>query len=349
MFTLVPHTIHETQPLDTAVYGPLKYNWQSVCHDYIQSHPGRVIAKYQFSKLFSKVWLSTIVPGNIISGFKHCGVYHFNLRAVLDHDPCNDVSITDEVTHDGTSENSQLEEDTDSASVSFTAEEELKYSTRFAEGYNLYDPKYVAWLKVSHPEEDFSRFLSLSEYFPDAVTSDELSVIEPCYLVSISTQCVDVSSVSSCITSTPRTVSSTSATVSTLNINTHVMSPVEASMESSTTFTSVPSSSTQSTPLVGTAVVHTSSTVLNSPNLAVAPNASIQLIYLFQFLPEVQIQGSLSYQLPVQVLSQCPLLRFPSQALPQVLLSFDTQHRYPVCQCHVKVPCSVCTCIHSKG
>ena len=131
MFTLGPHTTHETQPLDTAVYGPLKSNWKSVCHDYIQSHPGRVITKYQFSKLFSKAWLSTIVPGNIISGFKHCGVYPFNPRAVLDHDPCNDVSIANEVTHEGTSENSQLEEDTDSASVSFTftAEEQLKYST----------------------------------------------------------------------------------------------------------------------------------------------------------------------------------------------------------------------------
>ena len=65
------------------------------------------------------------------------------------HDPCNDVSITDEVTNDGTGENSKFEKDTDSSSVSFTftAEEELKYSTRFAEGYNLCDPKYVAWLK----------------------------------------------------------------------------------------------------------------------------------------------------------------------------------------------------------
>ena len=30
----VPHTIHETQPLNTAVYGPLKSNWQSVCHNH---------------------------------------------------------------------------------------------------------------------------------------------------------------------------------------------------------------------------------------------------------------------------------------------------------------------------
>jgi len=39
MFTLVPHMTHETQPLDTAVYGPLKSNWQSICHDYITVKP----------------------------------------------------------------------------------------------------------------------------------------------------------------------------------------------------------------------------------------------------------------------------------------------------------------------
>ena len=60
MFTLVPHMTHKTQPLDTVVYGLLKSNWQSVCQDYIQYHPGSVIMKYKFSKLFSKAWLSTL-------------------------------------------------------------------------------------------------------------------------------------------------------------------------------------------------------------------------------------------------------------------------------------------------
>ena len=46
IFTLVPHTTHKMQPLDTAVFGPLKNNWSEACHEYIQSHPGRVITKY---------------------------------------------------------------------------------------------------------------------------------------------------------------------------------------------------------------------------------------------------------------------------------------------------------------
>jgi len=181
----------------------------------------------------------------------------------------------------------------------------------------------VARLKVNHPEEHSSHFLSLSEYFPDAVTLDKLSVLELCSPTSISTECVDLSSASPCITSTPRTVSSTLNTVSTIGINTHLMSPAEVSMESNTTFTSFPSSSTQSTPLVGTAAVHTQYS-LKYPKLT----CSTQWKYWVDIpcSTQMQIQVSLLHQHPEQVLSQCPLLRSPSQALPQVLLLHQFRH-----------------------
>ena len=88
IFTLVPHTTHEMQPLDTTVFGPLKNSWQEACHNFIQALPGRVITKYQFNEIFSTAWLKSMTPANIISGFKTCGVYPFNPKAVLDHDPC---------------------------------------------------------------------------------------------------------------------------------------------------------------------------------------------------------------------------------------------------------------------
>ena len=34
LFTLVPHTTHKMQPLDTAVFGPLKTSWQDVWDGY---------------------------------------------------------------------------------------------------------------------------------------------------------------------------------------------------------------------------------------------------------------------------------------------------------------------------
>ena len=34
----------------------------------------------------------------------------------------------------------------------FSVEEELRYARRFEEGYDLFDSRYEAWLKVNHPE-----------------------------------------------------------------------------------------------------------------------------------------------------------------------------------------------------
>ena len=74
IYILVPHTTHEMQPLDAAVFGPLKCTWQEACHNYVQSHPGRIITKYHFNEIFSKAWLKSLVPANVFSGFKTCGI-----------------------------------------------------------------------------------------------------------------------------------------------------------------------------------------------------------------------------------------------------------------------------------
>jgi len=37
-----------------------------------------------------------MVPANIISGFKICGIYLFNAKEVLDHDPTKEISIEDD-------------------------------------------------------------------------------------------------------------------------------------------------------------------------------------------------------------------------------------------------------------
>jgi len=57
IFTLLSHTTRELQPLDTAVFGPLKKNRHEECHKYVQSHPGRLITKYYFNEIFAKAWL----------------------------------------------------------------------------------------------------------------------------------------------------------------------------------------------------------------------------------------------------------------------------------------------------
>ena len=54
IFTLVPHTTHELQPLDTAVFGPLKKKRYEECHMYVQSHPGRIITNIISMRFFLK-------------------------------------------------------------------------------------------------------------------------------------------------------------------------------------------------------------------------------------------------------------------------------------------------------
>ena len=37
-------------------------------------------------------------------------------------------------------------------SLTFSTEEEMRYSVRFEEGYDLYDKRYESWLKINHPD-----------------------------------------------------------------------------------------------------------------------------------------------------------------------------------------------------
>ena len=45
LFCLPPHTTHDSQPLDTSVFGPLKKHWSDVCHMELQANPGMVVNK----------------------------------------------------------------------------------------------------------------------------------------------------------------------------------------------------------------------------------------------------------------------------------------------------------------
>lgn len=165
LFCLPPHTTHESQPLDASVFGPLKQHWSEACHDYIATHPGRVLTKYQFSPLLSTAWTATMTPQNITSGFRRCGIYPFNRDAIK----CNEIGTLSKVSEedinrsdpndDCPSENESnpstshaVPETSWHDPASFTVEQEALYQTRFEEGYDLHDPDYTRWLQYYHPE-----------------------------------------------------------------------------------------------------------------------------------------------------------------------------------------------------
>ena len=156
LFCLPPHTTHESQPLDTTVFGPLKQHWRSVCHEYMQSNPGKLVTKYQFSPLLNKAWMLTMTPSNICSGFKKCGIYPFNPNAIK----CDLVASSD-VNNDGCGG-----ENDDAGSASdgdegdnlpneseFSADKVELFQRRHEEGYDLYDPEYIRWLELHHPAD----------------------------------------------------------------------------------------------------------------------------------------------------------------------------------------------------
>ena len=162
LFCLPPHTTHESQPLDTTVFGPLKRNWQSVCHQYMQSNPGKIVTKYQFSALLNKAWMLTMTPSNICAGFRKCGVYLFNSNAI----DCGLMSSS--TVDDGGDSSSYRDRDDDGDGGNaneggvgdnlengseFSAEKELLFQQRHEEGYDVYDPEYVRWLEVHHPAD----------------------------------------------------------------------------------------------------------------------------------------------------------------------------------------------------
>ena len=153
LFTLIPHTTHEMQPLDTSVFAPLKKHWQDACHSFTQKHPGTVISKYTFTPLLAEAWSKTMNINAIANGFKFCGVYPFNREIVLKRVSTNTVSASTSTplptaieapSHDSDKENH----------IQFTVEQEERFKRRLAEGYDLPDPEYELWLRTQMPNND---------------------------------------------------------------------------------------------------------------------------------------------------------------------------------------------------
>ena len=90
VFTLPPNTTHHTQPLDKSIFGPLKQSWKHICHDYLVSHPGKIISRYNFSALFARAWLSTMTPNNCIAGFRTTGIIPLDRDVIIGRLSCEE-------------------------------------------------------------------------------------------------------------------------------------------------------------------------------------------------------------------------------------------------------------------
>lgn len=82
--TIPPHTSHRLQPLDIAVYGPIKKYFEIEVNTFQKQHPGRIINQYDIAKLFSGAYLKGATPANAISGFRASGIHPFNSHIIGD-------------------------------------------------------------------------------------------------------------------------------------------------------------------------------------------------------------------------------------------------------------------------
>ena len=207
---LPPHTTHESQPMDSSVFGPLKKNWTAICHDFQLQNPRAVITKYNFSKLFAQAWLKFLSAQNLISGFKKCGIYPFDCTAIeiIDDNytsPIQPSNHTENISDDCPTEPANNDEvisgysptkptnNNEFACSSFSTELAIanvdepiteamasKFERRFEEGYNLPDPIYQKWLALNHPEVNKYNTPHgfLVDFFPDASIPDPAIIVE---------------------------------------------------------------------------------------------------------------------------------------------------------------------------
>ena len=76
---------------------------------------------------------------------------------------------------DGGSDIQATELESGNYELDFSMEEELLYTRRFDEGYDVFDEKYVQWLKVHHPEKVASKNVVQLSDLPIPVSQQSIS------------------------------------------------------------------------------------------------------------------------------------------------------------------------------
>ena len=156
IFALPPHTTHLSQPLDRGCFAPLKVAWRDVCHQYMADNPGKVVTRYNFSKLLSKAWMTAMTMANITSGFRVTGVYPVNrdaidLPAVSAQQSLPEATGLAYIPLYSPAKRPLSVPSTPSIPV-FSEEELLRFQTRFENGYDIKtDERYNRWLQMYHP------------------------------------------------------------------------------------------------------------------------------------------------------------------------------------------------------
>lgn len=90
---LYPNTTHILQPLDVAVFFPLKCHWKKELRTWRLEHDGREIRKQDVPNLLNSILTKISFKTTIINGFRKCGLYPYEPNNV-DYSKCVNRSST---------------------------------------------------------------------------------------------------------------------------------------------------------------------------------------------------------------------------------------------------------------
>lgn len=99
------HATHILQPLDVAVFFPLKQKWKTLVRNLRIENEGNDIQKHQVPSLLSRIINEVDFTATIKSGFKTCGLYPFDENAV-NYTKC----IQENKQHGGTNTQREISE-----------------------------------------------------------------------------------------------------------------------------------------------------------------------------------------------------------------------------------------------
>lgn len=86
LLTYPPHCTHKLQPLDRAVFGPVKKAVNTTCDNWMRSNPGKVMTIYDVPGIVKSAFEIAVTPRNVSAGFTSTGLWPVNTEIFQDAD-----------------------------------------------------------------------------------------------------------------------------------------------------------------------------------------------------------------------------------------------------------------------
>jgi hypothetical protein len=91
LVSLIPNATHIIQPLDVAVFKPLKQPWKEIVNEWLIENENKSLTRQHVAPLLKKVVENRVTLTTIKNGFRRCGIFPFNPDNV-DYSKCIKMS-----------------------------------------------------------------------------------------------------------------------------------------------------------------------------------------------------------------------------------------------------------------